>query len=116
MGPFQDGWTEADVEAAIARNDPAELLYAPIVVSMDPPDCEWAESVCVRLAVHPNPRVRANAILGFGHLARTCRKLNKPVVRPLVESGLNDPAPEVRGQAEAAVMDLQTFLGWTRGV
>ena len=115
MGPFKDGWTEADVEAVIARNESAELLYAPIVVSMDPPNCEWAESVCVRLATHSHPRVRANAILGFGHLARTCRRLNEVVVRPLVEMGLGDPAPEVREQAEAAAMDIRTLLGWAFG-
>jgi hypothetical protein len=113
MGPFRDGWTEADIEAAIVRNEPAELLYAPIVVSMDPPDCGWAESVCVRLAAHAHPRVRANAILGFGHLARTCRRLNETVVRPLLEMGLKDQTPEVRGQAEAAAMDIRMFLGWT---
>lgn len=50
MGPFRDGWTDADVVRVIARGDPAELLYVPIVVSMDPTGRVWAEQVCLRLA------------------------------------------------------------------
>jgi hypothetical protein len=69
----------------------------------------------VRLAAHQHPQVRANAILGFGHLARTCRRLNEAVVRPLVEMGLVDESLTVRGQAEAAAMDLSQYLGWKIG-
>ena len=112
MGPFHDGWTEAGVEAVIARDDPNEVLYAPMVVSMDPPDCRWAETVCLRLSSHPHPRVRANAILGFGHLARTCRALNEAAVRPIIEAGLRDETNEVRGSAVSAADDVECYLGW----
>ena len=112
MGPLLDGWTEVDAEAVIARGDPADLLYVPIVVGMDPPDCEWAASVCVRLAVHPDEQVRANAVLGLGHLSRVCGRLNESVVRPLVEAGLRDPSAVVRGHADSAADDLGVFLGW----
>lgn len=37
MRPFSEGWTEADIEAAIARNNPDELLRVPIVVGMNAP-------------------------------------------------------------------------------
>jgi hypothetical protein len=68
MDLFGEEWTQSDVEAIIARGDPAELLYVPIEVSLVPPGRVWAEQVCVRLAKHPNGSVRGNAILGFGHL------------------------------------------------
>ncbi|HYW11607.1 MAG TPA: hypothetical protein VE871_06600 [Longimicrobium sp.] len=110
--PFSDGWTMADVEAAIARDEAAELLHVPILVSMDPPDCAWAQEICIRLAAHPHANVRGNAILGFGHLARTCGALDEPRVRPLVESALHDEDDYVRGQADAAAGDLEHFLGW----
>src|SRR5438094_905299 len=109
MGPFRDRWTEADVEAVIERGDPNELLYAPIVVSMSPPDSEWAESVCLRLASHPHPQVRANAILGFGHLARTLGRLNDAAVRPIIEAGLKDDAREVRNHARTAADDIEDW-------
>jgi len=115
VGPFKDGWSKQDVEAVLRRNNPAELLYAPIVVSMDPPDCEWAQSVCVRLAGHEDPTVRGNAILGFGHLARTCRKLNESVVRPLVDAALRDAHAYVTGHATDTVADLAHYLGWVFG-
>lgn len=112
MGPFKDGWDEAQVEAVLARGEPDELLYAPIVVSLDPPDCAWALGICKRLAAHADARVRGNAILGFGHLARVCRALDHDVA-PIVEAALRDPDPVVRGKAGDAASDINHFLGWS---
>ncbi len=112
MGPFQNGWMESDVEAVIARGDPAELLYVPIVVGMSPPSRVWAENVCLRLSGHPDPNVRGNVLEGFGHLARIFRWLNKRVVLPLVVSRLKDADEWVRGKAEDAADDIEWFLGW----
>jgi hypothetical protein len=102
----------AEADAAIARDRPDELLHVPIRVSLDPPDCVWAQDVCVRLAAHPHPNVRGNAVLGFGHLARTCGALDEAVVRPLLEAAMRDPDEYVRGQADAAAGDVAHFLGW----
>lgn len=115
MGPFGDTWTEADVETVLARGDRDELLYAPIVVSLSTPDCAWSLDICVRLAAHADPRVRANAILGFGHLARVCGALDEARVRPLVEAALTDSDPRVCGNAETAASDIRFFLGWEIG-
>jgi len=62
------------------------------------------------LAGHPDRTVRANALLGFAHLARTCGRLDEAVVRPLVEAGLADP--ELRGRALDVADDLLMYLGW----
>ncbi len=112
MNTFKDGWTEQDMEAAIEQNQPEELLYVPIWVSMDPPDCAWAQGVCLRLSSHSHFNVRGNAILGFGHLARTCGKLDEPGVKPLIEAALNDPKEYVRDHADAAASDVVQYLGW----
>ena len=110
---LHDDWTIADVEAEIAKDDPTDGLHeVPIDVSMDPPDCAWAMSVCLRLSGHRDEQVRGNAILGFGHLARICGQLNEALVKPLVEAALVDASAIVRGQAEAAADDLRHFLGW----
>ncbi|HOY78085.1 MAG TPA: hypothetical protein PLN33_09780 [Hyphomonadaceae bacterium] len=104
------------IEDALARNAADELIYIPISLSMDPPEEEfpgYAERVCRRLAKHDHPNVRGNAILGFGHLARTAGIIWKPNdVRALVEAGLADPDSYVRGQAETAAGDLRHFLKW----
>lgn len=110
--PLSDGWTMADVDAIVFRDRPDELLHVPIAVSLDPPECAWAQETCIRLASHPHANVRGNAVLGFGHLARTCGALDEPRVLPLVESALRDPEEYVQGQAYAAASDLEHFLGW----
>jgi hypothetical protein len=112
MGPFSDGWTEADVDAVIARADPAELLYVPIAVSMDPPSRVWAERICVQLAAHEDPNVRCNALLGFAHLARIFRSLNQRVVQPIIEAGLRDPSEHVRNRADDVATDIEWYIGW----
>jgi hypothetical protein len=112
MGPFKDDWTKEDVDAVIDRGDPKELLYVPIVISMDPPDCEWAEVICSRLSLHDDPTVRGNSVLGFGHLARTCSNLNREIAYSAILTALSDPNPDVRSQARIAVDDTSHFLGW----
>jgi hypothetical protein len=107
-----DSWDADDVEACIARNDPEELLHIPIWVALSPPNRVWAEWVCVRLASHPDPNVRGNAVEGFGHLARTFRYLNQRVVRPLIEAALEDADEWVRMKADEAAADVEWFLGW----
>jgi hypothetical protein len=112
MGPFLEGWTQGDVDAVIARGDPRELLYVPIVVSLDPPGRVWAERVCLRLAAHPDPNVRGNALTGLGHLARTFRFLNRRMVEGAIQAGLEDTDAGVRGKAGDAAEDVEWYLGW----
>lgn len=112
MGPFRDGWTKKDVEEVIERGDPAELLYVPIVVSMDPPNPLWSHEICLALAEHDNWSVRGNAILGFGHLSRTTGQVNEARVFRLVADALTDENDYVRGQAHCAADDLNQYLGW----
>lgn len=111
MGPFRDGWTKQDVEAAIARGLPEELLCVPIVIGMDPPDCGWAEAICLSLVGHPDFNVRGNAVLGLGHLARTCRRLDLAAAVPAIAAALHDDNAHVRGQADNAADDLLHYLG-----
>jgi hypothetical protein len=113
MGPFADGWSKQEVEAVVARNDPADVLYVPIVVGMNAPDCgrEWAEAICFELATHPHFNVRGNAILGLAHIARTCRALNTEKAVPLIAEAMLDLSEYVRGHAADAAADLQVFLG-----
>lgn len=110
MGPFQDGWTAQDVAAVIARGVPDELLYVPIMVSMDPPEFEWSQAICILLASHPHFNVRGNAILGFGHLARTFRRIDAATVVPLIAAALQDESAYVRGHADDAAGDLLHYL------
>jgi hypothetical protein len=101
------------VEAAIARNDPDELLTAVLSAALYGRDRQWAQSVCRRLASHDHSNVRGNAILGFGHLARIHGRLEPSVVLPIIEAALVDQDDYVRGQAVAAAEDVELYLGWS---
>ena len=105
----------AEAEAAIVRNDPAELYLVPISVSLYAEDFEWAQGVCLRLADHPHGNVRGNALLGFGHLARRFRRLDRIRIEPLIRKGLQDTDDFVRGQADAAADDIAHFLAGNPG-
>jgi hypothetical protein len=98
-----------DAEAALERNDPAELLLVAIGVGLHSEDLAWSEDFCLRLARHPHFNVRGNSILSFGHLARRFKTLNRPESIEAVRSGLTDADEYVRGQADAAADDVEWF-------
>jgi hypothetical protein len=107
-----DPRSKDEIEAAISRNDPQELLYAVLSAALHSEDRVWAEDICLRLAGHENFNVRGNAILGFGHIARIHRQLNEDQVKPLIEAALSDESDYVKGRAEAAADDVEFFLKW----
>jgi hypothetical protein len=112
MGPFRDGWTREDVEQALEGGDVLPVIYAPIVVGMNAPDCgpDWAESICLRLFDHCHPQVRANAATGIGHIVRTAAHTLKPESFAALERSLHDPEALVRAYARDAIEDLNVFL------
>ncbi len=89
-----------------------QLALAVLSVGLHDEDSAWAESFCTRLAAHASPTVRRAALLGFAHLARRFGELCEDRVRPLVEAGLHDADAEVRGQADDAADDIETYLKW----
>jgi hypothetical protein len=101
-----------EIEAAISRNDPNELANAVISAALHADDPAWAEALCLRLAKHEHVNVRGNAILGFGHIARIHRQLDKGRVKPLIEAALRDASGYVRTQADGAADDVELFLKW----
>ena len=103
----------SDIDAALRRGDPDELLYIPIMLGMNAPDCErgWVEGICFILAEHPHFNVRGNAILGLGHVARTCGELDTKAAVSIIARALIDEHEFVRGQAQCAADDLETYLG-----
>jgi hypothetical protein len=103
---------QAEVEEALDRDDPIELMDVVIALATDGPDRDFAETCCVRLARHRNATVRGNALLGFAHLARRFGRLDGNRVKRLVDIGLHDTNEYVRENAQAAAEDLSTFLSW----
>ncbi len=105
-------FSKQEVEKAISKDDPKELLYAVLSVTLYSENADYAEKICVQLSNHKHFNVRGNAILGFSHIARIHEKLNENIVKPIVENALKDDNEYVRVQAEGAKEDLEHYLGW----
>jgi hypothetical protein len=105
LGPID----RESAEAAGRRDDPEELCRAVVRVALHG-DPNWAEDFLTRFALHVDPTVRGNAVLGFGHLARLHGKLDLARVLPIVSAALADPDPHVHAQAECARDDIEHFL------
>jgi hypothetical protein len=96
-----------------ATTAPKDVLVRVILgVALNDDDWAWAETFCLRFARHPDPNIRGIALLILGHLARRFRVLDEGRVRPPLEAGLTDPDPYVRGHAESATDDVESYLGW----
>jgi hypothetical protein len=100
------------IEAAIAEDDPEELLGVIIDVAMAAEDADWAQDCFLRLADHADTNVRGNVMVGFAHLAERFGALDAARVRPILQAGQRDPKQYVREQAEAAMEALVLTLGW----
>jgi hypothetical protein len=106
-------WSRAKVQRALEGDDPEALLRAVIAVSMHEDDWRYAQDLCVRLARHPHFNVRGNAVLGFGHIARIHRRLDRAIVFPIISAALCDQNDYIRGQAHSAKDDTGHFLRWS---
>ncbi len=111
---FQDleRFTTGDIDAAIERNEPSELQLLSITVALACPDQTIAQDVCLKLSRHAHNKVRGNAVISLGHLARRFRQLDERIVKPVIESSLNERDEYVRTRAKSAADEIHQFLGW----
>ena len=107
--------TISDVDAAITRNDPGELQLVSVTVALSSNDRPFAEDVCLRLVSHTHNKVRGNAVMSLGHIARRFRALTEHAVKPVIEAALMDSDDYVRMHAKAAADEIHQFLHWTIG-
>ena len=103
--------TQSEIEAAIERDDPDELLRAILAAALYQ-EREIAEPICIRLASHAHFNVRGNALLGFAHIARLHSKLDQESIKPIIRKGLTDEHEYVRGHARDAKKDTEFYLDW----
>ncbi len=111
---FQDleHFNEDDIDAALARNDVRELQFVPITVTLVLTDVSAAQEICIKLCTHPDKKVRGNAIMSLGHLARRFRRLDEITVKPIIEAALQDDDEYVRMHAKSAADEICQFLHW----
>lgn len=105
-------WSREEVDKAIREDNRETLRIAVLGVCMYGDSGEYAQALCLKLSWHSDPSVRGNAVLGFGHIARVHRRLDREVVEPILHVALQDSDPYVRGHAASAIDDVRHFLGW----
>jgi len=108
-----DHFTTGDLSAAMERNDPIELQMVSVTVALSCEDRLIAQEICLRLSGHSHEKVRGNAIMSLGHLARRFRNLDEQTVKPIIESALQDADEYVRVHAKSAADEIHQFLGWS---
>ncbi len=104
--------TPKEVNLALLRNDPEELQLVSVTLALSDLDFNFSQSVCVQLCSNTNSRVRGNALVSLGHLARRFRHLDEQTVKPVIESLLQNTDEYVRNCAKSAADEIHQFLHW----
>ena len=101
-------------DALAAKGDATALDKALIALSFSDRERDWTAAFLLRLMQHEAPNVRRNGLLGVGHMARRLRPLpDRDAAAAAIKAALADPDAFVRGQADVATADLESFLGAT---
>lgn len=101
---FREAVSRDDIEAA------SQILFR-LTMWGSSEDEETAYFICQECLRSPHTRLRANGIQAIGHIARVYGRLDDQM-KPVIERALADPDPDIRTQAESAVMDTNGYLGW----
>lgn len=107
-------YSNEEIEAILQREDPNELALLSLSVGQFHPHWKTAQDLCAKLSEHPDPRVRANAVLGLAYIARTKRKLEKHIVKPIVLRELKQNR-EYDWRIRDAISDINGYMGWRIG-
>lgn len=106
--------TREEVKEIIESNNIEALITLPLSLGEYEPDWKFAQDACMKLAQHEDERVRSNAALGLSYIARTNRKLEKNLVKPVLLQLLRD-CKEYQGKVVDAIEDINLFMGWRIG-
>jgi hypothetical protein len=103
-----------DIKRILEDNNLEEIISLPLSVGMYHPNWKFAQDLCVRLSEYPHPWVKANAVLGLAYVARTKRKLEKHIVKPVLLRALRGDN-EFEWRAKDAIDDINLFMNWDIG-
>jgi hypothetical protein len=101
----------AEVERVLGSGTVEELLVLSLALGEHWPDWQYVQHVCLRLAEHADPMVRANACLGLAYVARTQGQLDKHLVKPVIIRELRTQTA-YRWRIEDAIDDINAALDW----
>ncbi|WP_312561462.1 hypothetical protein [Anaerospora sp.] len=106
--------SEDEIERILLDDNIQELITLPLSVGETFPQWKVAQDLCIKLSEYPDPRVRANSILGLAYIARTKGKLEKYIVKPVIFRALREET-EYKWRIIDALKDINLFMGWNIG-
>ena len=106
--------SDDEIKSILQANDTETLITLPLSIGMYHMNWKYAQDTCVKLSEHSDPRVRANAILGLAYVARTHKKLEKHIVKPVILRALKNDK-EYEWRVKDAIEDINLFMNWDLG-
>jgi hypothetical protein len=100
--------SRGEAQLIFDRGVPEEIALTLLRLAYHDPDWMWVQDVCVSLATHQDKCVRRTCVICFSHLARIHGTLERQKVMPVLNRLLHDP--EVKGEVEVTIDDLEVFL------
>jgi hypothetical protein len=99
----------------ILKSDNRELLLQlPLSVGEYHLNWKYSQDICIKLSDHLDPAIRANAVLGLAYIARTKRKLEEHIVKPIILRELKHNQ-EYKWRINDAIDDINLFMKWSLG-
>lgn len=115
VGVHSNEYSDSDVYEAINSNDEEVLRLLPIKLGFNHENWKFVQDICVRLSEHPNPDIRGNSLNALAYVAMNHKKLERNIVKPVLLRGLKDESEWVRGKAQDALSDINSYMNWKIG-
>jgi hypothetical protein len=113
-GPIKHFWTypstHAEWEVKLTSGNLEAIFDILIQITYHHADWVWVQDWCLYFTQHSNLDVRALAIRCLADLARLHKALDSGRVLTRLGELMNDPAAEVREQAEKSLRDIAAIL------
>jgi hypothetical protein len=104
-------YTDQEINEILERQEIEELIYLSLSVGLFHHNWKFAQDVCLSLIQHEDSNVRANAVFGLAHIARTKRHLDKRIVKPVILRELRENKKHKQTILDA-ITDINFFLKW----
>lgn len=73
-------------------------------------DLDFVQDIMIDFSEHEDANIRGTAIRCFGHIAIKYEKINKHLVFPIINQGLQDESAFVRKQSHSALVDINLYI------
>jgi len=103
-----------EVRQIIKTGSIEDIRILPFSVGEYAKNWKEAQDICVELSTHEDELVRASTAMGFAYIARTKRKLEKHIVKPILLKLLRE-CIEYKWMVIDALSDIKIFMKWNIG-